>query len=184
MARPEQAPGIRPRISLGRRLDIAARCAFPAGCTVMLMLLTQIPFGIADQAALLFAITLPCVYVWSLARPTALPPPVMFLIGLLFDLLGYLPLGVGPLTLLTVHGLSLRWRPMLLAKGFLSGWLAFCGFALGAALLAWALIAALLFQPLPVGPALFEALLSVALYPAFAILFLRAYGTIADPERA
>jgi len=183
MARAEQTPGIRPRISLGRRLDMAARHCFPACCTVLLMLLAETPFGIIDQAALLFAATLPCVFLWSLVRPTALPPPVVFLIGLLFDLLGYLPLGAGPLMLLAVHGLTLRWRAALTAAGFISGWLAFTGFALGAALLGWALAALLSFRLLPIGPALFETLLSAALYPAFAILFLRAHRTIADPER-
>ena len=39
--------------------------------------------------------TLACVYFWSLFRPAAMPPPVVFLIGVLLDLLGYLPLGVG-----------------------------------------------------------------------------------------
>jgi rod shape-determining protein MreD len=184
MASAETTPGIRPRVSLGQRLDIAARHCFPAGCTVLLMLLAETPFGIADQAALLFAVTLPCVFVWSLVRPAALPPPVVFLIGLLLDLLGYLPLGVGPLTLLAVHGLTLRWRQGLTAGGFVPGWLAFAGFALGAALLGWALTALLSFRLLPIGPALFEALLSAALYPAFAILFLRAHRTIADPELA
>ena len=110
MARSDQIPGIRPRATLGRRLDIAARWAFPATCTILLMLLTETPLGIADQAALLPAVTLACVYFWSLFRPAAMPPPVVFVIGLLLDLLGYLPLGVGVLTLLVVHGLALRWR--------------------------------------------------------------------------
>ena len=43
MARADQTPGIRPRATLGRRLDIAARHAFPAGCTILLMLLTEAP---------------------------------------------------------------------------------------------------------------------------------------------
>ena len=113
-----------------------------------------------------------------------MPPPVVFLIGLLFDLLGYLPLGVGPLTLLVVHGLALRWRRVLTAQGFVSGWLAFAGFAAGAAVLGWMLTALLSFRLLPLGPALFEALLTAALYPALAILFIRAHRSVADPERA
>ena len=88
MARPDQLPGIRPRASLGRQLDIAARHAFPATCTVLLMLLTQIPFGFADQSTLLPAVALPCIYFWSLFRPASMPPPVVFVIGVLFDLLG------------------------------------------------------------------------------------------------
>ena len=148
------------------------------------MLLTGAPFGIADQAALLPAVTLASVYFWSLFRPAAMPPPVVFLIGLLFDLLGYLPLGVGVLTLLIVHGVALRWRGALTRQGFLSVWLAFAGVATGAALLGWALTALLSFRLLPLGPALFQAVLTTALYPALAILFVRAHRTIADPERA
>ena len=184
MARADEIPGIRPRPTLGRRLDVAARHAFPAACTIVLMLLTETPFGIADQATLLPAVTLACVYFWSLFRPAAMPPPVVFLIGVLFDLLGYLPLGVGPLTLLVLHGLALRWRPVLSHLGFVSVWLAFAGFAAGAAVLGWVLTALLSFRLLPFGPALFEALLAAAVYPALAVLFIRAHRTVADPERA
>jgi rod shape-determining protein MreD len=184
MARTDKTPGIRPRATLGRRLDIAARHAFPAGCTVVLMLLTGAPLGIADQAALLPAVTLACVYFWSLHRPAAMPPPAVFVIGLLFDLLGYLPLGVGVLSLLIVHGVALRWRGALTGRGFLWAWLAFTGIAVGAALLGWGLTALLSFRLLPVGPALLQTVLTVALYPALAVVFAGAHRTIADPERA
>ena len=113
-----------------------------------------------------------------------MPPPVVFLIGLLFDLLGYLPLGVGALTLLAVHGLALRWRRLLTRQGFLSVWLAFAAFAAGAAALGWVLTALLSFRLLPLGPALFQAVLTAALYPALAVLFIRAHRSVADPERA
>jgi rod shape-determining protein MreD len=184
MALADQTPGIRPRATLGRRLDIAARHAFPASCTVLLMALTEVPFGIADQSTLLPAVTLACVYFWTLFRPAAIPPPVVFLIGLLLDLLGYLPLGVGPLVLLVVHGLALRWRRVLTRQGFLSVWLAFAGFATGAAVFEWTLTAVLSFDLLPLGSAMFQASLTIALYPALAILFIRAHRTVADPERA
>jgi len=183
MARADQTPGIRPRASLARQLDLAARHAFPATCTILLMLLTQIPFGFADQAALLPAVTLACVYFWSLFRPSGMPPPVVFVIGLLLDLLGYLPLGVGALTLLLVHGLVLRWRRVLSQQGFLPVWLVFAGFAAGASALAWILTDVLTFRLLRPWPAIFEAALTAALYPALAILFVRAHRGVADPDR-
>jgi rod shape-determining protein MreD len=184
MASPDQIPGIRPRATLGRRLDIAARHAFPAACTIVLMLVIEMPLGIPDQAVLLPAVTLPCVYFWSLFRPAAMPPPVVFLIGLLFDLLGYLPIGVGVLTLLAVYGLALRWRRFLTRQGFLQVWLVFAGFAVLAAALTWSLAALLLFRLLPVAPALFQAVLTIALYPALAVLFTRAHRSVAAPELA
>ena len=184
MARSDQTPGVRPRATLGRRLDIAARHAFPASCTLLLMLLTLTPLGIADQAVLLPAVTLACVYFWSLFRPAAMPPPVVFTIGLMLDLLGYLPIGVGVLTLLIVHGVAVRLRQMLTQQGFIAVWLVFGGFAITASLLSWALTSVLTVRLLPIGPALFQAVLTAALYPALAVLFVRAHRTVADPERA
>src|SRR3954451_13178712 len=101
-------PEIRPRPTLGRRLDAIARASFPVSCTILLMLLTAMPFGLADQAALLPAVAFVCVWFWSLFRPASMPSAAVFLIGLFFDFLGYLPLGVGVLTLLIVHGVALR----------------------------------------------------------------------------
>src|SRR5580698_8961609 len=110
MARDDKLPGIRPRPSLGRRLDIMSRHSFPATSTVLLMLLCGVPLGIADQAVLLPSVTLAAVFFWSLFRPASLPPPIVFLIGLLLDLLGSLPIGTGVLTLLLVYGLAGTWR--------------------------------------------------------------------------
>lgn len=180
----EQRPGIRPRQSLGRRLDTTARHAFPASCTILLMLLSQAPFGIVDQAVLLPAVTLASVWFWSLFRPAAMPPPVVFLIGLLLDLMGWQPIGSGVLILLLAHGLALRWRRMLGPLGFVAIWLAFALVAAGAAALEWVLTALLTWRLMPIAPAAFQAVLSVTAYPALAVLFARAHRSVADPEQA
>jgi rod shape-determining protein MreD len=180
----EQRPGIRPRPTVGRRLDVTARHAFPASCTILLMLLTQAPFGISGQAALLPAVTFASVWFWSLFRPTAMPPPVVFMIGLLFDLLGWLPIGVGVLTLLMAHGLAQRWRRPLAPHGFALVWFAFACVAVAASSLDWALGMLLTWRLLPPGPAVFQAVLAAAAYPALAILFAGAHRSIANPERA
>jgi rod shape-determining protein MreD len=183
MPREEQLPGIRPRPSLGRRLDILARQSFPASTTILLMLLCGLPFGIADQTALLPSVTVGCVYFWSLYRPASLPPPVVFVIGLLLDLLGYLPIGVGVLTLLIVHGIVLRSRRSLTQQGFVLVWLALLCLGSVAAALIWALSSLLNFQLMPAGPGAFQALLTAALYPALAMTLTGAHRTIAAPER-
>ena len=48
-------------------------------------------------------------------------------------------------------GWRLRWRRFLVQQGFLLVWLAFCGFAAGAAALGWALTGVAAFRLLPVG---------------------------------
>jgi rod shape-determining protein MreD len=183
MARDEQLPGIRPRPSLGRRLDIISRHSFPATSTVLLMLLCGLPFGFSDQAVLLPAITIGAVYFWSLYRPAAVPPPIVFVMGMLLDLLGYLPIGTSVLTLLLVHGLARRWRRWLTQQGFVMVWLALICVGTGAAALIWVLASLLSLHLMPIGPALFQATLTAALYPALSVLLIRAHRTIADPER-
>ena len=184
MAHVDRRPGIRPRASFGRRLDIAARFCFPACITVLLMLLTQAPLEIPEQAALLPAVSLGCVWFWSLFRPDAMPPPVVFLIGLVMDLLGYLPLGVGVFTLLAVHGVALSLRRSLSRRGFAWIWIVFGGVAAAAATLIWLLVMLLTFRLLSPYPAIFIAVLAIAIFPVLAVPFASAHRSIANPERA
>jgi rod shape-determining protein MreD len=184
MATIDRRPGVRPRASLGRGLDIAARASFPTCITLLLMLLSQAPLAIVGQAALLPAIALCCVWFWSLFRPRAMPPQVVFLIGLATDLLGYLPLGTGVFTLLAVHGVAQSLRRVLLPRGFAWIWIIFAGVAVAASLVIWLLVMLLSFRLLSPGPAVFTAILTIAIYPVLAIPFGAAHRTIADPERA
>jgi rod shape-determining protein MreD len=184
MATTDRRPGIRPRASLGRRLDIAARVSFPACITVLLMLATQMPLDIAEQAALLPAVTLCCVWFWSLSRPDALPPPVVFVVGLLMDLLGYLPLGVGVFTLLAVQGVALALRRSLARRGFAWIWIVFAMVAFAASALIWLLVMLLTFRLLSPYPAVFTAVVAVAIFPVLAVPFAAAHRSIADPAQA
>jgi rod shape-determining protein MreD len=184
MARSYRFPGIRPRQTLGRQLDLTARASFPVVVTVLTMLLTQAPFGIPGQAVLLPAVALSSVWFWSVFHPAAMPPLAVFSIGLLLDLLGYLPLGVGVLTLLLAHGIALQWRGFLTRQGFTMSWLAFQPVALGAAALSWLFVMALTLRFVPLTPALFEAVLTGALYPVLAIPLARAHHAIAGTDEA
>lgn len=180
----DRTPGIRPRPTLGRRLDRAGRAVFPAVSTIGSMLLATAPFGFADQAALLPAVAIGDVYFWSLYRPAAMPPAAAFGIGLLLDLLGFLPIGVGVLMLLAVHGMARRLRRVLAPAGFLVICIAYAGFALGASAIGWGLASLLAMHVLPVSAALFQACVAIALYPALAVALTAAHRSIADPDQA
>jgi rod shape-determining protein MreD len=184
MALSDRFPGVRARLTMGRRLDIIGRHAFPGTTSVLLMLLSLAPFGLWGQAALLPTVALTCVWFWSLFRPAAMAPPVVFLIGLLLDILGYLPPGVGALTMLTTHGIARRLRPLLSSQRFTVVWLIFITVACGIAALNWAFVSLLTFGLMPLGPVLFQAGLAAAMYPAVAIPLTLAHRSIADPDQA
>jgi rod shape-determining protein MreD len=184
MAMSDRIPGIRPRLTMGRRLDIAWRHAFPVTTSVLLMLLSLAHFGLWGQAALLPTVALTCVWFWSLFRPAAMAPPIVFFIGLLLDLLGFLPLGVGEVTMLATHGIAQRLRRFLYRHGFAVVWLIFTTVACGVAVINWALVSLLTFSLEPFGPVLFQAGLAAAMYPAVAIPLTIAHRSIADPDLA
>ena len=171
-----RTPGIRPRPTVWRQLDAASRMSFPAACTALLLLLLAAPLGLPGQAQLQPAAALACVFFWSLFRPASMPPPVVFVLGLLADLLGLAPLGASVLVLLVVHGLAVQWRRVLAEQGFLLVWLVFVA--------GWAICSLLTLRLLPGAPVLFQFGLAAGLYPLLATLFTRAHRSLANPESA
>jgi rod shape-determining protein MreD len=166
----EAAPVVgRPEPSSGllRRIETFARAALPALGTAMLMVAAAGPTGVP---ALVPAVTLPPVFFWSVFRPGAMPPPAVFLLGLLLDLLTLAPIGTGVLVTLVTHGLAVAWRRFLARQSFLFVWVGFCGFAAGGAALGYVLTALLAFDLPPMAPAFHQAALTAGLYPAFAFV--------------
>ena len=173
VGRHEPSPG------LLRRVEAFARALLPAFGAALTMAAGAGPTGLP---ALVPAVALPQVVFWSVFRPGAMSPPAAFVVGLLLDLLTLAPLGTGALTMLVAHGLAVAWRRFLARQGFFMAWLAFCGFAIGAAAMGYVLAALLSFSLPPVGPALHQAVLTACLYPAFALALGRLHAMMLRAE--
>jgi rod shape-determining protein MreD len=170
---PEPPPG------LLRRIEALSRNLLPALIAVLTMIVAAGPTGLP---MLVPALALPQVVYWSIYRPAAMSPPMVFLLGLLLDLLALAPLGTGLLTLLLAHGLALRWRRVLVRHGFLLLWIAFGGFAAAAAALGYVLTALLAFDLPPVAPALQLAAVTACLFPPLALLLGRLHALMLRAE--
>ncbi|HEY5300536.1 MAG TPA: rod shape-determining protein MreD [Acetobacteraceae bacterium] len=177
-------PAIRSRPTLGGRLDAIARACVPVALTLVLVLAAGAPLGLPGQAALRPALALICVFHYSLARPAAMPALAVFAIGLLSDLLGWLPIGIGAVTLLGARVAALRLRPVLAGHGIGLVWIAFVGTAIAVGTATWVLASLLSWRVLPTGPVLLATLFAVALHPSLALLFGRTGRGIAAPEGA
>jgi rod shape-determining protein MreD len=176
---PKGRPAPNPRLL--RRIDALARAVLPTALTAVLLVLAAAPVGVPG---LVVAAALPCVFFWSVFRPAAMSPPAVFGLGLLQDLLTAAPVGAGLLPLLIVHGLAARWRGFLARRSFLLVWLAFCGFAAGAAALSYVLDSLLSWRLPPLPPALVEVGLGIGLYPALAWPLARLHGAMRHAEGA
>ncbi|MEO9189971.1 MAG: rod shape-determining protein MreD [Acetobacteraceae bacterium] len=164
-------PAIRPRPTIGGRLDGVARSCVPVVLTLILVLVAGAPLGLPGQAALRPALALICVFHWSLTRPATMPGIAVFAIGVLCDLLGWLPIGVGAVTLLIARVAALRLRPALAGHGLGLAWFAFVCVAVVVGAATWVLVSVLSLRVLPAGPLLLSTLFAAALHPSLALLF-------------
>lgn len=180
----DRTPGIRPALTLGSRLDAAGRAAFPAATTALGLLLISAPLGLPAAPALRLAVAFTCVFFWTVFRPASLPPLVVFVLGLLCDLLGDAPLGLDVLVLLAVQAVALKLRRVLERQGFVRVWLAFASCAATAAAATWLGSMALTLRFLPAAPAVATALIAAGLYPVLAFPLARAHRTLAEPFHA
>lgn len=171
--RPAPAPGFR------RRMEALGRGLFPPVSTAILMILAAAPVGFPSSVE---AVTLPCIFFWSVFRPGSMSPPAAFALGLLQDLLTMAPFGTGILILLLIHGVALRFRHFIARQSFLIVWLIFCLFALGAAVLDWGLQALLSLSLPPPVPAGLYALIAVGFYPVLALPMTRVHRAMRDAE--
>jgi len=155
-----------------RRLELSAREATPALLTMALIVLDVVPLRLPQFATIVPSFALMSVYFWTLYRADLMPAPAVFGLGVFQDILSGGPLGVGAFVLLAAHGAVLTQRRTLMRRSFAIGWFGFIGVALAAFALNWIVMAALnltLFDPLA---ASMQYVMTAALYPAVAGLFV------------
>ena len=117
-------------------------------------------FQIAGPALLMIA-----VYHWTIFRPQALPPPAIFIAGLLHDILSGGPIGLWAALLLAEYGFLMTQRRVFLARTFPIAWFGFALVAAGLTVVAWILGMAWYAAILAPMPFVLLLVASVVLYP-------------------
>jgi len=143
----------------------------PAAFTLVLAILSVIPLGIPGYAQVTPNFVLMSIYYWTIYRPDHLPYLVVFLIGLLVDLLTFGPAGVTPFALLIVRATVLSQRKFFVGKNFPILWWGFAIVTAAVTLLIWcvgSLYSGRLLDPRSFA---FQAVLTAALYPVPAWVF-------------
>ena len=160
--------------SFFNRLDIWARNLSPFALTFLMLVIGTMPLHLPYLVPLGTGLAMISVYYWAIHRPDLLPAPAVFAIGLIGDLMGAAPLGVGTLILLLVYAIALSQRRLFFGQPFLVVWWGFMMIAAGAMSLGWILSSIVAGSVLDPKPTIFAYLMTVALYPALGDLFARA----------
>lgn len=105
------------------------------------------------------------VYYWSIYRPELLRPFLVFLLGLLNDVLHMLPLGLSCFIFLCVYQVVFSQRRLFVNQVFYMVWFGFSVVALLASFVQWCVLSVASDQMLSIRPVFLQCLFSVVIFP-------------------
>ena len=143
--------------------------------TLLFVLISVVPLHIPGFAVVAPAFTLMAVYHWTIYRPDLLPPTAVFFAGLLLDLLNGTPyVGASALSLLLTRSVLMSQRRFFVNRLFPVLWAGFLVTTAAVVAFDWALVSALHGAILGTKPVIFEALLTVSIFPLGSYLLAQA----------
>ena len=144
----------------------------PMAMAFILFFVSFLPFGLSDELLTLGPQLVLCVvFYWTLRAPGLLPPWSVFTLGIAFDLFSAGPLGFWGLVYLSVHAATLWARGLMRHRGFVVRWGGFLAVAAFGSVIAWALASIYFGTLLSIAPLAVSAAVTVAVYPALALMF-------------
>jgi rod shape-determining protein MreD len=142
----------------------------PLLATAVLVLFGAVPIRLPDFEAVAPVLSLAAVYFFAIYRPSLLPAPAVFGIGLFQDALLGLPFGLSALVLLGVYGVVVGQRAAFRGRPFLIAWAGFAVVIPIAMAATWAIVSLLAGTLVPPTAVVFQALMTIAVYPLVNVL--------------
>lgn len=164
-----------------QRLDKSARQLAPFLASVILVMLSALPVYIPGYGQVAVDVGLMTVFYWAIYRPDLFPAIAAFVLGLWQDILVGSPIGLHALILLLANWAIVSQRTFFQGKSFGVIWWCFSLVALAASIVSWVIVCGLnvtLVSPVPV---LFQAALTVGVFPFMAWFLARAQHAIVRP---
>ena len=165
-----------------QRLDQGARSSLPFATTLLCTFLSVIAWPLPHIGPIAPPFALIAVYYWALHRPDLFGPSLAFVIGLLFDVINFLPPGVTAFLFVLTHAIVLRQRRFFVGHSFFMMWSGFALAAFGVMVGQWVMVALIRWQLTPVFPVLMQILLVIILFPLPCWLLIRLQRAALSPS--
>lgn len=151
------------------RLEAAGRMFVPYALMAVLFILNVISAPYPLSMIFKAPFFLMAVYYWSIYRPALIPPWLIFLIGLLLDLLSGLPLGLNAAIFLLCRMAVTDQRRFLASQNFVMLWIGFTLVHICFVLAQWLVFSLIHRQWFPFLETGFVVVLGIALFPAVCV---------------
>ncbi len=156
--------------TITERLKHDGAFVLPYGFIALLFLLNIVAIPLPVLSGTEIPLVLMAIYYWSMYRPTLIPAWLLFIMGILMDLISVLPLGLNAV-IFVASGLGIaRKRRFLMTQPFIVVWIGFCALCFGMLSLRWALISVLNWYLFPFTSILNSSLLGGLLFPFMCVM--------------
>ena len=151
--------------TIWQRLEHGGRLAVPLLSAVVCVLLGSIVWPLPYLGSVAPPLALMAIYYWALHRPDLLRPGMVFVIGLLHDVVNFLPLGLSAMLFVAAHQLIYRNRRFFVGHSFLMMWSGFILTVTGTMFLQWLLMCLIRWQMIPVLPIMMQMGFAIVFFP-------------------
>jgi rod shape-determining protein MreD len=158
--------------SLWPKLDSAARSALPFVSAFVCVLLGVMTWPLPSFGMIAPPLALIAVYYWSIHRPDLFGPGLAFVIGLLHDVVHYLPIGLSALLFVAAHQIIFHQRRFFTGHSFFVMWWGFALTCVMVQMAGWLLHSLVNWQILPPLPIIAQTGLAVAAFPLLCWIFI------------
>ena len=117
------------------------RQTVPVLTMLLLALIGSMPLGSFHTFEIFPMLNIIVIFYWTVYRPDLVPPFVLFLIGLIDDVVMGTPLGLMASVFVLLYGLTLTQRQFFIGKSFYVTWLGFSIISAFCICLIWGLVA-------------------------------------------
>jgi len=164
-----------------QRIDRSARQLAPFLSSVILVMFSALPVYLPGYGQVAVDVGLMTVFYWAIYRPDLFPVIAAFVLGLWQDILVGSPIGLHALILLLANWAIVSQRTFFQGKSFAVIWWCFSLVALASALVSWILVCGLNMTFVSPMAVLFQAALTVGIFPFMAWFLARAQHAIVRP---
>ncbi len=165
----------------GQRLRQMSWYAVPAAVTMLMVLLSAVPWHIPGINSMMPAFALINIYYWGIFRPGALPYGFLFVLGLLQDVLVGTPLGISPFVNVSCAIMLAARRRIFGRMLFGAVWFGFAVWSCAALLMQWGIAGMYAGRVLPLGAYALQWGATCLVYPLLHRLLTRIYRAITLP---
>lgn len=157
-------------ISPNKDAKIGIHKIIPFLTILMLIILMVLPYNLPLISDIMPFLTLIGVYYWSVFKPEYLPIWVVFILGVLQDILMGSPLGLMPFLLIIVQQFIFFQGRQFLERDFIFNWFVFVILVIGFSSLSWGITSLYFRALLDYWDIIGQILMTIAFYPVISWL--------------